>query len=215
MSSGETRKGDRESLELPLRPKESKSTSPSPTSTSGQSFGNTHANLRDPSLLSNVIFSSGTNPNTGISSRTLASPATAPRPVQATGNQPPNLPSRTFSAPAPARNEAFQKAIQYTHNLSDDDKRAFQSATNVIEKLEELQQGKSRTSSSHTTLMHKVQRVLPCFKQFMTSFAICIQHHPEISSLVVGGFNCVLTVRTCLLPPDYLLPVLFPLGSLQ
>ena len=33
----------------------------------------------------------------------------------------------------------------------------------------------------------------------MGSVAICIQHSPEISSLVIGGVNCILTVRTSIL----------------
>ena len=95
------------------------------------------------------------------------------------------------------QNEAFQKATQeYIDHLSDDDKVAFQSATDIMEKLGELQQGRFRISSSHTTRVQKVQKVLQCVKQFLGSIAICIQHHPEISSLVVGGLNCILTVGT-------------------
>ena len=97
----------------------------------------------------------------------------------------------------PLKNEAFQKAIQEClDNMSDDDKEAFRSATDVIEKLGELQQGKSRISSSHTTRTQKVQKVLQCVRQFLGSVAICIQHHPEVSALVVGGLNCILTVSS-------------------
>ena len=111
--------------------------------------------------------------------------------------------AKTSDTPLPAiavslKNEAFQKAIQeYLDNLSDDDKEAFRSATDVIEKLGELQQNKSHISNSHTTRIQKVQKVLQCVKQFLESVAICIQHHPEVSSLVVGGLNCILTVSFC------------------
>ena len=79
-------------------------------------------------------------------------------------------------------------------NLSDDDKVAFHSATDVMEKLGELQQETPGTLSPRTT--QKVQKVLQCMKQFMGSIGIFIQHSPEISSLVVGGLNCILTVST-------------------
>lgn len=95
------------------------------------------------------------------------------------------------------KNEAFQQAIQaYIDNLSSDDKIAFQSATDVMQRLGELQQGKSYISSSYASHMQKAQKVLQCVKQFLGSITICIQHHPEISSLVVGGLNCILTVGT-------------------
>ena len=98
----------------------------------------------------------------------------------------------------PVKNEAFLQAIQeYINNLSNDDKVAFQSATDVMEKLEELQKGKSRTSNSHHTHMQKVQKVqkvLQSVKQFLVSISICIQHNPEVSSLVVGGLHCILMV---------------------
>lgn len=40
----------------------------------------------------------------------------------------------------------------------------------------------------------RVEKVLLCMRSFVSSVSICIQHHPDISSLVLGGFNCVLTV---------------------
>ena len=80
---------------------------------------------------------------------------------------------------------------KYIDNLSDDDKVAFQSAADVMEMLGELPQGKSRISSAQ---MQKVQKVLQCVKQFSGSVIICIQHSPQISSLVMGGLNCILTV---------------------
>ena len=141
----------------------SRSRSPTPTpSTDGR---NTSARTPDTTLLSNVPpGSSGETDRATVDSRTFAAIA------------------------VPLKNEAFQKAIQEClDNLSDDDKEAFRSATDVIEKLGELQQGKSRISSSHTTGTQKVQKVLQCVKQFLVSVAICIQHHSEVSSLVVGG----------------------------
>ena len=123
------------------------------------------------------------------------SPTPTPTPSTACTSTPANTPDTPLPAIAvPLKNEAFQKAIQeYLDNLPDDDKEAFRSATDVIEKLEKLQQG-SRISSSHTTCKQKAQKVLRCMKQFLESVAICIQHHPEVSSLVVGGLNCILTV---------------------
>ena len=91
--------------------------------------------------------------------------------------------------------EAFQKAVQqYMKQLPDDDKTAFLSAPDVIEHLQEMQcNNKSLISSSLTT---RVEKVLQCVKGFIGSLGICIQHNPEISSLVVGGVNCILTVGT-------------------
>ena len=98
-------------------------------------------------------------------------------------------------APAIPMDQALQKAIQeYVKELSEDDKAAFRSAPDIIEHLQEMQDnGKSLISSSLTT---RVEKVLQCVKSFMGSLAIFIQQSPEISSLVVGGVNCILTVGT-------------------
>lgn len=40
----------------------------------------------------------------------------------------------------------------------------------------------------------RIEKTLQFMKRFMDSLAIFIQCNPEISSLVVGGFNCVLLV---------------------
>ena len=110
----------------------------------------------------------------------------------------------------PVRNKAFQEAIQeYIDNLSDDDKTAFQSATDVMERIGELQKDKSCTSNSQPSQMQKVQKVLECVKLFLGSVVICIQQNPEISSLVVGGLNCVLTVSTYLFIPPSVHKVFF------
>ena len=126
------------------------------------------------------------------------SPSGSPTPTPSTActSTPAKTPDTTLPAIAvPLKDEVFQKVVQeYLDNLPKDDKKAFRSATDVIEKLGELQQGKSRISSSHTARTQKVQKVLECVKQFLGSVAICIRHHPEVSSLVVGGLNCILTV---------------------
>ena len=191
MSSGQKRERVREFLKAPFHRNRSRSLSPSP-STAGPTFNNTPANSPDTTLPSNIISGPGTHTKQGSSSITLAGLSNA------TGVQSPTPQSPTISAPV--KNQAFQTAIQeYLDNLSDDDKVAFQSATDVMQMLGGLQQGKSRISSSHTTRVQKVQKVLQCVKQFLGSIAICIQHSPEISSLVVGGLNCILTVSTYLI----------------
>ena len=97
--------------------------------------------------------------------------------------------------PIRVKDEALQKAIQeYVSKLSNEDKAAFHSSPDIIERLQEMERNsKSPISSSLTA---RVETVLQCIKHFMGSLAIFIQHHPEISSLVVGGVNCILIVRT-------------------
>lgn len=101
---------------------------------------------------------------------------------------------------APAKNEAFEKALKsYINELTEADKKAFltASASDIMDRLKEMQNdksgssGKSRLSSQFTS---RLQKVLQCVKQFMGSIVIAIGHHPEISALVVGGFNCILMV---------------------
>lgn len=136
------------------------------------------------------------------------SPSPSPTPASPSGlacsNTPPGSPNpQSLATSGPVRNKAFQKAIQeYIDNLPDDDKMAFQSATDVMERIGELQKDKSRTSSSHPCQVQRVQKVLQCVKLFLVSVAICIQQNPEISSLVVGGLNCILTVSTYLSIPS-------------
>ena len=174
----------RDRLKASFRHVRSKSSSPSPA-TPRPALSNPPAKTPGAALLSNVTSGSSVQ---GASSSTLV--------VHATGNQSPNPQPPANSAPA--KNEAFQKAIQeYLDNLSVEDKVAFRSATDVMEKLGGLQ-AKSRTGS-HATRTQKVQKVLQCVKQFLESVKICIQHSPEISSLVVGGLHCILTVSRCIL----------------
>ena len=111
-------------------------------------------------------------------------------PMHAAGAHSGNLQLPTPPVPA---DETLQKAIlEYVNKLSDDDKAAFQSAPNIMERLQEMEvNGKSLLPSSLTT---RVEKVLQCIRSFMASLGVFIQHHPEISSLVVGGVNCILTV---------------------
>ena len=134
----------------------------------------------------------GTGRMTGIHS-------TLPGPVDAEGTQ--LLDPQPPLAPMPPKNKAFERAIaqvlQKHVDLSDDDKEAFQSYSDVdvMEELRNVQDGTSRISDSLT----RVQKVLECVNRFMGPLATFIQHSPEISSLVVGGLNCILMV--CILQP--------------
>ena len=165
-----TRKRIREYLGAPSRNKKSRSSSP----TSSNAPANT--------ALSSVV--------PGSIVRASASSSTPAGPAHATGDQSVNPQPPVILVPG--KNGAFQKAVQeYIYNLSHDDKAAFLSATDVMEKLRELQKGKSRIP---TTRMQRVQKVLQCVQRFLGSIAVCIQHSPQISSLVVGGLHCILTV---------------------
>ena len=183
MSSGNTRKRIREFLEAPFRPKKSGGSSPCPTSTTRPAFSSTPANIPGTTV----------EEDTEIEDVISGSIASADKWISSPNSQP-------LAISVPAKSEAFQKAIhEYIDKLSDDDKKAFQSATDVMEQVGGvLQQGKSLIAGSHTTRMEKVHKVFQCVKGFLVSVAICIQHDPKISSLVVGGLNCILTVSTCL-----------------
>ena len=144
----------------------------------------------------------------GGATPTPSQPLAATRFMHATGAQ-------FANPPAPAKDEALQKAIlEYVSKLSNDDKVAFHSAPDVIEHLQETQRkNKPGISGPLTT---RVEKVLQCIKHFTGSLAISIQHHPEISSLVLGGVNCILvvgTTSTCYLP-ELKLIYLSPLSSL-
>lgn len=107
--------------------------------------------------------------------------------------------SRPTSSHAFARpmDETLQKVVQeyVEQKLTDDDKEAFESSSDIIEHLQEMQSNsKSLVSSSITD---RVSKVLQCVKGFMGILSIFIQQSPEISSLgglVVGGVNCILKV---------------------
>ena len=110
----------------------------------------------------------------------------------ATGDQ--SLNPRSSEISVPKKNQVFQKAIQnYIDKLSNDDKEAFQSASDVMDKLGALPPAKSHLSIS---VMQKLQKVQQYVNQFLGSIAICIQQSLEISSLVMGGLNCILRVCT-------------------
>ena len=111
-------------------------------------------------------------------------------PAHPTGDQPQN----PKSAEIAVKSEGLQQEIQkYIDKLSNDDKLAFRSATDIMDKLGQQQWGKFRITCFHITRM---QGVLQCVDQFLGSIAICIQYDLRISSLVVGGLNCILGVST-------------------
>lgn len=175
-----------ELLKVPFRRNKSRSPSPGPASTPKPGFSDTPASTPDTALNTSVICGSSASLDKGI--------ATPARPPHVFGGQSPNTQSPAIPTP---KNTAFQQAIEkYLDKLSPDDKLAFQSATDVQEKLAVLQQDKPQTSSSHASRAEKVQKVLKCVKKFLVSVGICIQQSPEISSLVVGGLNCILTVSS-------------------
>ena len=110
----------------------------------------------------------------------------------AAGTQFVNLQYLTLPVPA-KKDEALQKAIQNCIDaLSDEDKAALRPAPDDLERLQEIQcNGKSPIPSFPTPC---VEKLLQFFENFMGSLAIFFQQSPEISSLVVGGVNCILTV---------------------
>ena len=102
--------------------------------------------------------------------------------------------SQLHTPPVPVKQvEALQKAIQqYLDALSDEDKAAFQSAPDIIEQLQKMQRNRKPTISYSLTV--RVEKVLQRIQCFMGLFSIFIQKSSEISSLVIGGVNCILTV---------------------
>ena len=117
-------------------------------------------------------------------------------PAHQAGDQPQHPKSPDLSSLV--KSEGLQQAIQeYVDKLSNDDQIAFRSATDIMDKLGEQQWGKFRITNFHITRM---QKVLQCVDQFLGSIAICIQYDLRISSLVVGGLNCILAVSTLYLP---------------
>ena len=109
-----------------------------------------------------------------------------------------NVVNQSPIAPVPSKSEAFYNAIQeFVNNLPDDDKTAFQSSSDIMEKLREMQRGQNSHISSPLT--SRVQKVLQLVKHFMGFIAMFTQYSPGISSLVVGGANCILTVSIVVL----------------
>ena len=80
--------------------------------------------------------------------------------------------------------------------LSEDDKTAFQSATDIMQKMQTMDVENAQSSVSRT-FGPRVQKTLNLINVFLKSVEICIQHSPKISSLVVGGFHCALSVSLC------------------
>lgn len=107
-----------------------------------------------------------------------------------------SLPTSSHVTTGPM-DETWQKATrEYVKELSDDDKEAFQSAPDIIERLEEME--RNRKSPISSSLASRVKKVLQCVQSFMDSLKVFVQQSPEISSLVVGGVNCILTVGAIL-----------------
>src|SRR5258705_3133360 len=100
-----------------------------------------------------------------------------------------------YRSPDPVACEAFKEALeQYTNKLSDGDKAAFHSGSDVMNEIHRLnnESSKIRVTNAHG---ERIQKILHFIKQFMGTLAIFIQHSPEFSALAVGGVNCVLLVR--------------------
>ena len=187
MSSSKTSKNF---LKIPFRNKRLGSPSPSATPRPAPN----HISFDPPDAKVNCSDVSGTS--IGVSpSQVIASSSSPDWLAQTAGDK--SLHPQAPTVSVSPKNEAFSRALKNRiGRLSDDDKAAFQSATDVIEKLWEFQQDRSRISVSHATRVQKVQNLLQCVKQFLASIAICIQHSPQISAIVVGGFHCILTVST-------------------
>ena len=102
------------------------------------------------------------------------------------------LPPSSSHAATGSMDGILQKAIQkYIQKLLEDDKAAFQSSPDIIERLQEMQSnGKSLISSSLTS---RVEKVLQFVNNFMGALSNFTQQSSEIS-LVVGGVKCILTV---------------------
>ena len=125
--------------------------------------------------------------STNLKFLTTGSTPASTGPMHAGGTHSVNLKWPTTSK----REKGFQQAIQEClQKLPEDDKAAFQSAPNIIDRLHEMQRsGKPLVSSSLTS---RVEKVLQCVENFMNSLGILTQD----SLLVVGGVNCVFTVCT-------------------
>lgn len=134
-------------------------------------------------------------------------PPTPLEPTPRPPSTPPDVPGahasnpETPTATAPATNEAFQIAIQAFINdrLPADVKKDFQSASEIMQTLQMMQAHRSRPGNTmhiSSSVSDRVKKVLEGLRHFTGSVAICVQHSPEISSLVIGGVNCILVVRT-------------------
>ena len=120
---------------------------------------------------------------------------------------PPDVPGAHASnpesptAPEPATTEAFQIAIHAYINdrLPGDAKKDFQSASDIMETPQMRlvhRSGSGNTMHISSSVSDRVKKILESLRHFTGSVAICVQHSPEISSLIIGGVNCILMVST-------------------
>lgn len=62
-----------------------------------------------------------------------------------------------------------------------------------MQKMKEMDDTHSQSSLSRS-FGARIQDVLACMQHFIGSVTICIQCSPEITSLIIGGVNCILLV---------------------
>lgn len=174
-----------------LKIRHKRSRSPAPIASPRQKSSHTSANAPESNVSCNVVSGSPLGAST---SQGIASSSRHSRLAQIVGDKPSYPQQRPLSRSD--RIGAFERAVAVSlkeriDGLSDDYKTAFQSATDVTEKLSGLQQGEPFASD----LIVRVQTV-------QESFAIWVQHTPDIYSIVVGGLNYVMTVTN--LPTEFL-----------
>lgn len=98
-------------------------------------------------------------------------------------------------APNPA-DEIFQEALKrHEQKLSPAQRQAFlnASATGLISIIEGLNDQHQKESVVRNAAV-KVQGFLTVVDGYLTVVGICIQHNPDISSLVVGGLKLFVDV---------------------
>ena len=100
----------------------------------------------------------------------------------------------------PAKNETFQREIQAYINekLPEDIKKDFQSASDIMETLQRMQHHQSGSGSQmriSNSTSDRVKKVLQCLRHFTGSVENCVRHSSDISSIIIGGANYILTVR--------------------
>lgn len=60
-------------------------------------------------------------------------------------------------------------------------------------RMKEIDEKNAKKSLSRT-FGARIEKLLQLMNSFMNSVVICIQSNPEVSSLIVGGINCALSV---------------------
>lgn len=104
--------------------------------------------------------------------------------VHTIGDQ--SLKIQSSKTSAPVVNELSQKTIQnYIENLSTDDKKDFQLARDVM---------KTPAGSRIPIDITRIQQMQQCVKEFLGFIANFTSHDPQVSSLGMGGLNCIMTV---------------------